>query len=280
MTHPLTAESALAAALLDPARPLPPGLRAWNLSNPARRFAVHRNNVLAALVDALAANFPVVQQLVGVEFFRAMAGVFVRRHPPAPGALAHYGSRDDSWPAFIKDFEPARSVPYLASVACLEGAWLQSLHAADAQPLGLAECEALQDRGFDVDTLRLACHPSLRLVCLEHAAVSVWAEHQTDADVQLAHVDTDRPEAALLVRPGLAVQVLPVPLGQWVGLHALLSAFHAGVSLSAAAARARELDATFDLGSWLGQLLRAGALVASPTTAHDGPAASAASTGS
>lgn len=46
-----------------------------------RRFFVHRNNVKASLGAALAARFPVVLRLVGVEFFRAMAVVFVERHP-------------------------------------------------------------------------------------------------------------------------------------------------------------------------------------------------------
>ena len=74
------AQSAFADALLDPARPCPPGLRTWNGSDPARRLAVYRNNVVSSLIDALADTFPVVQRLVGTEFFRAMAGVFA---PPA-----------------------------------------------------------------------------------------------------------------------------------------------------------------------------------------------------
>ena len=71
-------QAAFAAALLYPARPCPPGLHAWNGSDPAARLAVYRNNVVSSLIDALADTFPVVQQLVGEEFFRAMAGVFAR----------------------------------------------------------------------------------------------------------------------------------------------------------------------------------------------------------
>lgn len=67
-----------AAALLDPARPAPAGLTSWNGSDPAQRFAVYRNNVTVSLIDALADTFPVVQALVGVDFFRTMAREFVR----------------------------------------------------------------------------------------------------------------------------------------------------------------------------------------------------------
>jgi hypothetical protein len=259
VSAPPTGQAVLAAALLDPAHPVPAGLRAWNRSDPAVRFAVHRNNVLVALVDALAANFPVAQQLVGEDFFRAMASVFVRQQPPGLGALAHYGGSDDSWPAFIQGFEPARSVPCLADVARLEAAWLQALHAADAQPLTAAACQAVQASGVALHGLQLAVHPALRLLRFEHAAVSVWAAHQTCGEVDLAHIDTAVPEAALLLRPDLVVQVLPVPVAQWAGLQALLAAIQAGASLGDAAAQALAADGHFDLTTPLGQLLVAGA---------------------
>ena len=67
----------------------PPGLTTWNQSDPGRRFAVYRNNVMVSLIDALADTFPVVQQLVGEVFFRAMAGVFARQSPPRSSMVLH-----------------------------------------------------------------------------------------------------------------------------------------------------------------------------------------------
>jgi hypothetical protein len=91
-----------------PGAPCPPGLRTWNGSDPAQRFAVYRNNVVVSLIDALADTFPVVQQLVGPDFFRAMAGVFVRRPPAALAGAGHYGQ---AFPAFIARFPPAQACP-------------------------------------------------------------------------------------------------------------------------------------------------------------------------
>lgn len=71
----MSSQSAFAAALLNPDLPCPGGLSTWNGSAPATRFAVYRNNVTVSLVDALADTFPVLQALVGEEFFRAMARV-------------------------------------------------------------------------------------------------------------------------------------------------------------------------------------------------------------
>lgn len=65
-------------ALLNPELPCPSDLKAWNQSDPTQRFAVYRNNVIVSLCDALASTFPVVQALVGEDFFHTMARDFVR----------------------------------------------------------------------------------------------------------------------------------------------------------------------------------------------------------
>ena len=70
----MSTQAAFAAALLDPQRPCPEGLFSANGADPASRFAVYRNNVQSSLINALADSYPVVLQLVGDEFFRAMAG--------------------------------------------------------------------------------------------------------------------------------------------------------------------------------------------------------------
>ncbi len=87
----LVTQATFAAALLTPELPSPAGLRVWNGSDPAARLAVYRNNVVSSLIDAVADSFPVTQELVGEEFFRAMAAVFVRAHPPRSKVLTHYG---------------------------------------------------------------------------------------------------------------------------------------------------------------------------------------------
>lgn len=246
-----------AAALLDAERPCPAGLRAWNGSDPARRLAVHRNTIIGSLVDALADTFPVTQALVGDEFFRAMAALFVRRHPPRTRVLAHYG---DQLPAFVEGFAPARPVPCLADMARLEWARVQACHAADAAPVQADAVAAAVARGEAVADLRLLCHPSLAVVTSAHAVVSLWAAHQHEDLATLASVDADRPEAALVLRDGLDVLVLAQPPGAAAFVAALLHgerlAEAARQGLDAAAGAA----ASFDLAQTLAQLARHGAI--------------------
>lgn len=243
-----------ACALLDPSLPVPQGLNTWNRSDPARRLAVYRNNVLVSLVDALAHTFPVTQQLVGEDFFRAMAQVFVRAHPPRSPVLSRYGR---ALPDFIEQFAPAAGVPYLADLARLESLRLEALHAADALPLGPGALEALLVDAERLARLRWQLHPSLRWLRSAHAVVSLWAAHQGDHGSAIEDVDPTRPEAALVFRSGLDVMVLQTD----DGLAALCAGLMEGRTLSDAVEAALDADPAFDPSRALAVLIRHGLLV-------------------
>jgi hypothetical protein len=246
-----TLQAEFAAALVDPAQACPRGLRAWNGSDPAVRFAVHRNNVVSSLLDALAETFPVVQELVGIEFFRAMAAVFVRQSPPCSRILAHYGQK---FPGFIERFEPAGSVPYLADMARLEMARVRAYHAADAAALASEAVSLALVSGDRIGELRLVCHPSVSVLGSRHAVVSLWAAHQDGSD--LAAIDIDQPEEAIVLRAGLHALVLRLPPGGAEFVQALLL----GRTLAAAGAAAAAAVPAFDLSATLVLLMGRGAL--------------------
>ncbi|MEZ5722575.1 MAG: DNA-binding domain-containing protein [Paracoccaceae bacterium] len=73
-----------------------------------KRFDVYRNNVVVSLSEALATGFPVVRKLVGEAFFSAMAGVFVRAHPPRSPVLTMYG---EGFPPSWKPSRRSRTCP-------------------------------------------------------------------------------------------------------------------------------------------------------------------------
>lgn len=196
----LSAQSAFAAALLDAGLPPPEGLTTHNGSSVEQRFAVYRNNVMISLIDALAAGFPVVQSLVGTEFFQAMARVFVAAHPPTSRIMSAYGA---AFPAFIADFSPAASMPFLADVARLERARTDSYHSANAEPVSASDFAALPPESFG-ETLCIFL-PSVQIVAAETAIFSIWAAHHGALD--LAEVDPFQPESVLIARPELDVEV-------------------------------------------------------------------------
>lgn len=244
-------QRSFSAALLDPDAICPRGLVTWNGSDPAARFGVHRNNVVSSLIGALADTFPVVQELVGVDFFRAMAARFVRHSPPRSRVLASYGA---DFPAFIDAFEPAQAVPYLADVARLEVARVHAYHAADATPVGREAIERAAASGERGGELRLALHPSVSVVRSRHAIVSIWAAHQGEGD--LGQIDPDHAESALVVRSGLDVLVLTLA----PAVARFATAIIQGQGLADAAQRATNGASDFDLSAALALLLRRGAV--------------------
>lgn len=236
-----------AAALLDPVREPPPGLKAWNGSDPAARFAVYRNNVVVNLIDWLAETFPVCCELVGEEFFRAMVDVFVRNHPPKGPVLSGYGA---GLPGFIETFEPAAELPYLPDVACLEAARVEAYHAADAAPLEVKDWAAIAPESLAACIIRT--HPSARVMRSDYAAYSIWAAHQ--GAMEIADVEIDAAEEYLVIRPALAVEVIGLPVGGAL----FLCRLGEGASMAQAVTGAQEQTPEFDFAANLAILMQSG----------------------
>jgi hypothetical protein len=241
-------------SLLSTKTTCPPGLTTWNQSDPVKRFAIYRNNVMVSLTDALADLCPVTQALVGEEFFRAMAGVFARANPPQSPVMAHYGAGFAEW---IEGFPAVAGLPYLADVARLETLRTQAYHAADATAVAAEEISRLLLDPERLPETRFTLQASLRILTSPHAAVSLWAAHQVD-DVSsaLAAVDTTEPESALVVRVGLDVEITCITTGTAIFIRRLQE----GTALGAAGEQALAIDASFDVADALGLLLRGGAI--------------------
>jgi hypothetical protein len=242
---PAPFEASLARALLDPEQPVPGEVISDNGAMPARRLAVHRNNVVTGLVKALQTRFPVVRKIVGDEFFAAMARVFVAQKPPCTPILAMYG---DEFAAFIAAFEPAGELVYLADVARLEAARTRAYHAADVVPIEGSEFAALDPNA--VDGIRIALHPSAEIVRSPHPIVAIWA--MNSGQQELAPIDDWRAEDALVVRPYLDVEVRALPPGGAAFLIALAAGRSLGESASAAFADEPEFDLTRNLAGLIG----------------------------
>ena len=243
----MSSQSAFAAALLNPDLPSPGGLSTWNGSDPATRFAVYRNNVTVSLIDALADTFPVVQALVGEEFFRAMAQVFMQANPPRSRLMAFYGH---DFADFVSAFPPVASVPYLADVARLEMARVLAYHAADVDPLQPETLQAALTDPEQLLSLRLVLHPSVQVIASPFAVFSLWAAHQ--GALCISTVDPEQAQAALVFRNGLDVDTLELVASS----AAFVNALRTGQTLMDATDAASRVDSEFDLSHALALLLR------------------------
>jgi hypothetical protein len=249
MTGLADVEREFAGAVLDAERAIPDGLTRKAGGVPSCRFGVYRNNVYAGLIDVLAGRFPVVERLVGEEFFRAMARLYVKREPPASAVVIRYGA---SFPGFIADFAPAASVPYLADIAALEWARHSAYHASDAMPLALHELAGAADRAADAV---LTLHPSLGIVRSPYSIVSIYELNAQGADVPPTRLSGR--EDALVARPRLDVEIRRLPEGGACFILALAE----GRTIGEAAAAALSEAPGFELKSNLAGLIRSGVIV-------------------
>jgi hypothetical protein len=242
--------TAFSSALTDPDQETPRVVTGPNGKAAIKRYDVYRNNVTVSLIDALAAVYPAVQRITGVEFFRAMARFHVRATPPASPLLFEYG-RD--FPAFIERYEYARSMPWLADTARIERAWLDAYHASDAQPLSPAALASVPpERLADVV---FTAHPATRIICSRFSAVTIFAANRNAASV--GRIEAATPEDALITRPDLDVVVRHLPPGGAVFLRYLIS----GRSLGEASASALEASPSFDIAAGIAGMIEAGAFI-------------------
>ncbi len=156
-----------AAALLDPGLPMPDGLVGPDGEPGPKRFAVYRNNVVAGLTETLKDAFPAVHRIVGTDFFRAMARAYVLVEPPRSPIMLDYGA---GFPDFIRQFDPAAGLPYLADVARIERAWTEAYHAPEASPIDPGVFMAIAPD--QLPSVRLALHPSLRILRSQFPALT------------------------------------------------------------------------------------------------------------
>jgi hypothetical protein len=232
------------AAMLDPDAAVPEGIVNPDGAPAQKRFDVYRNNVAVSLSDALETAFPVVRKLVGDEFFRAMAGVYLRKHPPKTPLMMYYG---DAMPQFLGRFGPTKSIGYLPDIARIELALRHAYHAADETPVAADALTAIAPDALMCAKLRVA--PAVQTVVSDFPIAAIYRANTDDT----APKPIMQPEAVLITRATFDPQIHTINAAG----AACVKALQKGQPLGQAMATS---DATLDLGAVLGLLLAQSAI--------------------
>jgi hypothetical protein len=212
-------------------------------------FAVYRNTVMKGCIDALQANYPAVARLVGEEWFRAAAALYVREALPVDPTLLRYGA---NFSDFLARFEPAVELPYLPGVARLDRFWTEAHVAPDAGALDASAVARLAPEALAKTVLHP--HPAARWAWFADRPINtIWSRNRADS-TPAADLEW-QPEGALLVRPG--------DLVEWTALDAAACAFldacAAGSTLAGAGQAALKVQGNADLARLMSNLLETGA---------------------
>jgi hypothetical protein len=197
----------------------------------ADRLNIYRNTFVTGVTKALRLTYPAIHRLVGADFFEGAAGLFIAQHPPRAAYLDQYGAE---FPEFLRNFQPAATLPYLADVARLEWAVSRAIHAADVEPLDLTRLAALSPE----DQVRVCFvpHPSVGLLCADTPADVIWRGVLNGDDAALAGVDLDAGPVRLIVeRRATGVEVSRLDEPAWCFATALCDGWSVEEALAGAA---------------------------------------------
>lgn len=235
-----------AAALFDgELEPIEPHIMRDGLEA-AARLDVYRNNLCEGFIKALALGCPIIQQLVGEEYFRHLALDFLRAHPSRAGNLHHIGA---PFTDFLGQRFARTGYAYFADIAALEWAHQNALVAVEREAMSP---DALRDLDPpDYESLRFDLHPACALVKSDYPIIRIWRAHQPHASPSETIDLGDGGDSVLVVRTPECIEFHRLPAGDF----AALSSLSRGESLGEALEKAQAADAMFDLGAALRRFL-------------------------
>lgn len=219
--------------------------------DPGARLGIYRNNVLEAFCKTLALEFPVVERLVGSEYFRQLARDFLCHHPSKSGDLHHIGAPFES---FLRERFSATQFVYLADVAALEWALQECLVAEETPPLDVLALRNFAAHSYG--SLRFALRAGCRLVRSPFPVLHIWEvnqPHRTGDEVVSLEAGADH---ILVCRGAAGVRFHRLAPSEFE----LLRAFASGASLDQALEATLAVDADFDLANTLQRCVAIGAL--------------------
>ena len=211
------ASNCFAGALFD-ARHTPDALAQFKGAGNDHRFALYRGNLSATWSKTLGAAYPVIQMLVGEEFFGGLAQAYGRAHPSDSGDLNRFGAR---FADFLRDFPHVADYPYLPDMATLEWTLHRAHYAPSADGVTAQQMAVLSPE--QVEAARLQLHPACTLLASDWATIALWQAHQPGSGVAFP-AELATPCHGLVTRPHWKTQVAPLGAAS----HAALSVLAAG----------------------------------------------------
>jgi hypothetical protein len=189
------------AAILSTEGAAPEFIAAASREVAETRFRIYREAYRLRLAEALAADYPALQALLGAEAFADLAYAYAESRPSSYYSIRWVGTR-------LAEF--LRDRPDLADLAAFEWALSEAFDAADATPLDAEALRALPTEQWP--EMRLLFHPSLRPVTLYHNAPELWRAANERRPLPALAAETEA-RNWVVWRRGLAVYYRP--LSDW-----------------------------------------------------------------
>jgi hypothetical protein len=217
-----------------------------------RLLSIYRNNVFTNLREALRTLYPVIEKLVGKDFFDYAADEYIRCYPSPAGDLNRFGEQLD---VFFSEFEPTAHLPYLPDVAKLEWLVHQVYHAETCDGLAIEKLGTVDPDQYG--QLHFSLNPASALLQSAYPVHRIWQVNQTAYNGDPL-VELNSGEVKLLIqRHGGLIEIQTLSAGEWVLLTALLT----DKDFATACEQALSVDPVMDLTTILVRLVAQATLV-------------------
>ena len=178
-----------------------------------QRLGIYRNNTQLGLTEALRDGYPVVNKLVGTEFFNHLAHSYIQCFPPKAGCLLFFGG---NFAEFIAAFHPAAGLHYLPDTARLEWLWHEAFHEAEANALEISTLATVKPEAYA--KLGFKLHPSTRFLASDYPVLKIWQTNQ-DEYAGDGRINLDEGGCWLLLyRPALEVELITLTEAEYLFL--------------------------------------------------------------
>lgn len=211
----------------------------------AQRFQIYHNNIFIGLRSALSGVYPVINKLVGDEFFQQVAREYIQQQPADNGDVHAFGDR---LPEFLAGFPGADGLGYLTDVARLEWAYHQTFHSPESPVLNVQALAALDESA--TERLRFQVSHCCRLLSSDYPVLTIWQANQEGHEGEIVDL-ADGGMQLVVMRSGF--DVVFRPLNKVV--FAFLMALSKNRLFTDACAEAVAIDPDCDIGAILNGLI-------------------------
>ncbi len=146
----------------------------FSTATAAERIAIYSNNTQLNLIELLRSSYPVIDKIVGTDFFKHLAIEYIQQHPQTNADRHHFGA---NLFCFLTTFVPVDTLPFLSDLAQLEWHYHRAYFADDAPPMTF---EALQQYVQEGSDFYLPLHPSVKIIAVNYNVLEIWQAHQYD----------------------------------------------------------------------------------------------------
>ncbi len=197
-------------------------------------------------LKALALGFPVIQRLVGADYFRQLAVDLLHAHPSRSGNLHHIGA---PFSAFLRARFANTQYAYFADVAALRVGVPGSAHRPRCRT---TDCRRVsRHRSDSIRNAGLRAAPACGFVKADYPIVRIWRANQLDAGNDEVIDLASEADHVLVLRTSECIEFHRLPPAQF----SFFESLDHGATLGAALERVQTLDPAFDVGAALRLLI-------------------------